>query len=284
MTSSPSPWELPDKFPIRDHNGLLVAYHARVDLPDGGKTMPWYRSDGVTMGLAGRSTSSMPLFGSEEVTLHPVGQPFIVCEGEKAMWGLSQLGQWPVLGTVTGAGNPGHTVDALSPVAKDRIFILWPDNDEPGRAHMDTLAQNLLQAGARKVSIINVPSDWPKGADAWDFIQPGTWPEFGEREQWLTRVIEDVRSLVKERSRPVKIKTLIFVKAARSTDKDFLTALDFVDRTHAKRSGKQWKAVCPAHPDKVASLSIREGENGKAIVHCHAGCSFRDILTALGVK
>jgi putative DNA primase/helicase len=31
-------------------------------------------------------------------------------------------------------------------------------------------------------------------------------------------------------------------------------------------------ARCPAHNDPDPSLSIRDGDNGKLLVRCHAGC------------
>jgi hypothetical protein len=45
-------------------------------------------------------------------------------------------------------------------------------------------------------------------------------------------------------------------------------------------SGKGYTALCPAHPDKNASFSIRE-ENGKVLVHCFAGCKQEDVLNAV---
>ena len=48
----------------------------------------------------------------------------------------------------------------------------------------------------------------------------------------------------------------------------------------ATRSGSNWMAKCPAHDDKNPSLSIRE-EEGKVLVHCHAGCAQRDVIDAL---
>jgi hypothetical protein len=40
---------------------------------------------------------------------------------------------------------------------------------------------------------------------------------------------------------------------------------------------------CPAHTDATPSLSIGAGENGKLLVHCHAGCTWQDVFTALGL-
>ena len=50
----------------------------------------------------------------------------------------------------------------------------------------------------------------------------------------------------------------------------------------AKRNGKDWIARCPAHDDRRPSLSIAQGDDGRALLHCHAGCSNEDIVAALG--
>lgn len=50
-----------------------------------------------------------------------------------------------------------------------------------------------------------------------------------------------------------------------------------------KQHGKSWMACCPAHNDKSPSLSIAEGEDGRLLVHCHAGCEYRDIMAAVGL-
>jgi hypothetical protein len=49
----------------------------------------------------------------------------------------------------------------------------------------------------------------------------------------------------------------------------------------AKRVGDRWMVCCPAHDDTTASASIREGDNGKALVCCHAGCSNAAIAKAV---
>lgn len=45
----------------------------------------------------------------------------------------------------------------------------------------------------------------------------------------------------------------------------------------------QYSARCPAHDDKNASLSVGKGDNGKILIHCHAGCSCAAILSAMGL-
>ena len=47
----------------------------------------------------------------------------------------------------------------------------------------------------------------------------------------------------------------------------------------AKRSSKDWSAKCPSHEDRRPSLSITEGDDGRALVPCHAVCTRDDIHT-----
>lgn len=51
-----------------------------------------------------------------------------------------------------------------------------------------------------------------------------------------------------------------------------------------KQHGDRFMAVCPAHQDKSPSLSLSRGEDGRALVHCFAGCKTRDVLGAVGLE
>ncbi|MFN8678792.1 MAG: DUF3987 domain-containing protein [Thermomicrobiales bacterium] len=50
------------------------------------------------------------------------------------------------------------------------------------------------------------------------------------------------------------------------------------------RSGKGWKARCPAHEDRHPSLSIHVGDDDRVLLHCHAGCPIDAILAALDLR
>jgi hypothetical protein len=52
----------------------------------------------------------------------------------------------------------------------------------------------------------------------------------------------------------------------------------------AKKAGNGWSARCPAHDDRRASLSVSEGDDGTALVKCHAGCNTSAILAAIDMK
>jgi hypothetical protein len=51
-----------------------------------------------------------------------------------------------------------------------------------------------------------------------------------------------------------------------------------------QKSGAGYTARCPAHDDRLASLSIGEGSDGRALLHCFAGCTIHDILAGLRLQ
>ena len=51
-----------------------------------------------------------------------------------------------------------------------------------------------------------------------------------------------------------------------------------------RKAGKDWMARCPAHDDREPSLSVRDTEDGKVLVHCHAGCEQSRVIDALGLR
>lgn len=59
--------------------------------------------------------------------------------------------------------------------------------------------------------------------------------------------------------------------------------LDRLQRTRKAGDGR-WMCRCPAHEDRSASLSIRELEDRRVLIHCFAGCETGAILGALGLQ
>ncbi len=58
-----------------------------------------------------------------------------------------------------------------------------------------------------------------------------------------------------------------------------ISSLDGVKETgHGK-----YVARCPAHDDRSPSLSIRDCDDGRVLVHCHAQCQIEDVLDAVGL-
>jgi hypothetical protein len=60
---------------------------------------------------------------------------------------------------------------------------------------------------------------------------------------------------------------------------DILSRLSKVKRT----GSNNWLACCPAHEDRSPSMSIRAEDDGRILVHCHGGCSFEEIVGAVGL-
>ena len=60
---------------------------------------------------------------------------------------------------------------------------------------------------------------------------------------------------------------------------DFVSRLDGV-----KRRGTGVSARCPAHEDRHASLGVNEGDDGRVLVRCYAGCETEAVVKALGLE
>ncbi|MGI6035704.1 MAG: AAA family ATPase [Limnochordia bacterium] len=50
-----------------------------------------------------------------------------------------------------------------------------------------------------------------------------------------------------------------------------------------KEVGKGWQALCPAHNDKRPSLKIDEGDDGRVLLKCWAGCEAASVVSAIGL-
>ncbi|WP_321947083.1 DUF3631 domain-containing protein [Paraburkholderia sp. J10-1] len=71
------------------------------------------------------------------------------------------------------------------------------------------------------------------------------------------------------------------------SEHDFPTKIragEILDRLDGVRQTgpNQWVACCPAHDDRDPSLSISAKSDGEVLLHCHAGCDFRDVLRGMG--
>ena len=51
-----------------------------------------------------------------------------------------------------------------------------------------------------------------------------------------------------------------------------------------RRNGAGYRSQCPGHDDTLPSLSIKEAEDGRVLLHCFAGCSLGQILDPLSLR
>lgn len=60
---------------------------------------------------------------------------------------------------------------------------------------------------------------------------------------------------------------------------EFLSRLDGV-----KKTSRGWMAKCPGHADKSPSLTIAQGDDGRILIKCWAGCGIDEVCGAVGVE
>jgi hypothetical protein len=60
-----------------------------------------------------------------------------------------------------------------------------------------------------------------------------------------------------------------------------MTAETIAKALGGRKAGSGWTARCPAHDDHTPSLSIRDAEENKVLVRCHAGCDQERVIAAL---
>lgn len=99
-----------------------------------------------------------------------------------------------------------------------------------------------------------------------------------ERRYSVAEVVEALGESIGIGSEPTKTSS---GKKPQKVSNRTERVLDLLEGVH--RSGNGWKALCPAHGDTRPSLSVGESEDGRCLVNCFAGCSERQILTAIGL-
>jgi hypothetical protein len=60
-----------------------------------------------------------------------------------------------------------------------------------------------------------------------------------------------------------------------------MTAETIAHALNGRRTGSEYLCPCPTHDDRRPSLAVRDGDDGRVLLYCHAGCDPRDIIDAL---
>jgi hypothetical protein len=160
-------------YEIRDFDGALIAEHGRWDFADRPKQLKWRLPGGTfEAGLNGSVATADMLYGAELLSQRP-DEAVAIVEGEKPANALRSVGIL-ALGTVGGA-EVVPSLKVLHPLAERRV-VLWPDNDAPGRKHMDAIGRELVRRGNKPCMVVWKDAQ-PKG-DAADFVAASN----GDRE------------------------------------------------------------------------------------------------------
>jgi hypothetical protein len=156
----------------------------------------------------------------------------------------------------------------------ERVRICF-DADEKGRdcAHKRQAAL----ASLSEVSVVDLDPDREDGYDVGDLIR--------ERGQGAATHLASLSSggrhtkTVHRLTQPTP--TLTFTDQPFALVQSRLTALD----CRVKDRGRgQLEAQCPNHDDRQPSLSVTEGDDGRVLLHCHAGCEPEEVVHALGLE
>jgi len=96
-----------------------------------------------------------PLLRLDELA-HRNDAPVVLCEGEKAADAAAELLPSHVATCWPNGSNSWHKADLTT--LKGRDVLLWPDNDDSGKACMKTVAEKLHEIGAASVRLIALDS------------------------------------------------------------------------------------------------------------------------------
>ncbi len=151
-----------------DEAGRLLGAIARFDTPNGKELRPltYCEKDGVREWRWQAMPVPRPLFGLDQITQNPT-LPVLVVEGEKTV--VAAQAMLPDYVVTTSPGGAQAPTKASWEHLKDRTVVVWPDNHKEGLYYAFAVSKLALDAGAKSVAIVDVPSDFP---NKWDLADP----------------------------------------------------------------------------------------------------------------
>ena len=208
----------PDKvYEYVDEQGRLLFQAIKIHLPDGKKRFSQRKPKGngewdYKLGDVRRVLYRLP----EVITANLVA----ICEGEKDCDNLVAANPWAGDGKArfTATTNPhgaGKWTDVYAPYFAGKFVVIFPDNDDVGRAHAEAVAQSVTKYAAA-VKVVSLP-DVPEKGDVSDYLAQHTpdelkaivnaaprWRQAGDTEnpffvdapQAITRLRPDIDWLV----------------------------------------------------------------------------------------
>lgn len=144
-----------------DANGNIIAQVDRFDWEEDGKRKKAFRPWDVTR-KAYRAPSPRPLYNLPGVARSP---EIVLCEGEKCADALNAQGICAT--TAMGGSNAPIEETDWTPLEGHKVMI-WPDNDDTGRAYAERAKEAALAAGAVSVTVLRIPHGKPPKWDAAD--------------------------------------------------------------------------------------------------------------------
>ena len=165
----------------RDNSARTLGYVARFDMAGGKEVLPYTYCESAEGRREWRwkgFPEPRPLYNLDKLAERPDDWVLIV-EGEKTADAVGKLFPDHVAITSSGGSNAASAAD-WSPLKGCKAAI-WPDADEPGRKYAEAVAELARKAGAEKVIIVALPSDFPSAWDLADSPPPG-WDQASLRK------------------------------------------------------------------------------------------------------
>ena len=149
------------KWDYRDEQGNLIACVYRYDTPKGKEFRPL-----DVKARKRKAPDRRPLYNQPGMA---TASCVVLVEGEKCADALIAQ-QICATTAMNGANAPAEKTD-WSPLQGKQV-VVWPDNDAPGQAYADRIAEHLGRLGIA-VSIVTVPEGKSEGWDAADAVDEG---------------------------------------------------------------------------------------------------------------
>jgi uncharacterized protein (DUF927 family) len=138
----------------RDRDGGMSFLVLRFDTANGGKAfLPltlWREPEGLRWRWES-VPAPRPLYNLDQLAKRP-DAPVVICEGEKAADSAATIFPKSVVMTSPGGANSAEKADWS--VLRGRRVLIWPDDDEPGRAYACKVAAILVSLDC-EISIVN---------------------------------------------------------------------------------------------------------------------------------
>lgn len=169
---------------------MLIARYERPDDKRPGKIKKvmcpytfWQNVDGTNVWARKGMEGPVPVYNLLELIQRPKAL-VIISEGEKCANAVKEV--FPECVSITWAGGTNAVKKADFSPFEGRETVVFPDNDEPGRAAANSLTAILMENGAKSARILDIAAlgtsiseEVPQGYDIADAIHDGlTFPRF----------------------------------------------------------------------------------------------------------
>ena len=153
----------------RKRDGSPIFHVARYDTGDDKEIVPYSWSTVKSAWVAKGFPAPRPLYGMEFLDAKP-DAPVMVVEGEKAADAARKIAGHVYVVVTWPNGSNAHNKADWWPIY-GRSILIWPDNDEAGRAAAKAVAK-ILSPECKTIKIIDV-SGQPDKWDAYDALKEG---------------------------------------------------------------------------------------------------------------